>query len=133
MSAATEPETEAARLAPPPPGTVVWSILSWPELLADFGWLEGRWAPLDGRPRPGNDSPAADGNAPSATRHEHAAARMPDVRGSVLTGKPAIQPVTEAAVPQSARGSRGVLPALPLTVGQPADIPLSALHAFVIL
>lgn len=48
MSATTEPAASAVEAAPPPPGTVVWSIFSWSELLADGPWLETRWAPVAG-------------------------------------------------------------------------------------
>ena len=46
MSATTEPAASAVESAPPPPGTVVWSVFSWSELLADGPWLEARWAPV---------------------------------------------------------------------------------------
>ena len=48
MSATTEPAAPAVEAAPPPPGTVVWSMFSWSELLADGPWLEARWAPVAG-------------------------------------------------------------------------------------
>ena len=87
MSATTDPGAtpavvDATRIsatgaAPPPPGTVVWSILPWNELLASFGWLESRWAPLDGRELPGDCT--LSGLRSGATR-------LPDARGAVLQG-----------------------------------------------
>jgi hypothetical protein len=132
MSASTDLGTEFARLAPPPPGTVVWSILSWPELLEDFRWLDGRWAPLDGRPR---TSPVARRDATIASDTSIANARerpLPDVRGSLLVGlRPGLPRDASKPQPATAIAETGSL--AKATLDPATGVQLATLHAFVIL
>jgi hypothetical protein len=132
MSASTDPGTDVARLAPPPPGTVVWSILSWPELLADFGWLEGRWAPLDGRAHADAVAAAASTGA-SNTAHANTRDRhLPDVRGSLLVGlRPGLPRDASKPQPATAIAETGSL--AKATLDPASGVQLATLHAFVIL
>jgi len=62
----------AVEAAPPPPGSVVWSMLSWGELLRDGPWLEARWAPVagsvvDDRPLPDARSAVLQGTGGTAS------------------------------------------------------------------
>lgn len=107
-------------------------MLPWPVLLADFDWLDGRWAPLDGRTRPASATSAAAASSPRTITAHRAEHRLPDVRGSVLTGCLARELDTPASTPSANETAVALRRLVPAEVHR-QGVPLAALHAFVIL